>query len=423
MNEGDDDFDPTEFNGEQAAADPASMHRRPAPRRRRDSSRGGDQQRKDRGDRARGSDNYGERIEDQLIEERDTALIVGRQASGKSTYLARLFMELDAHDSRSLSRHKLSLELPDAASSALMNGMRSELERGQWFGATVDVNEMRFRVWSPERSLELAYLDYPGEVFSRTFVAGDYDSPRHRRLLEAIRRACHVFLLVDPGQVRVPIDSPADEAKRREREDNTLGFARMLEYLRNTNDGAAVPVSIILTKADEQWPLITAEAILAEAWQARNWVDEVAKSMLPHVYRAAEPFVRVETVAAVRSRVDPETLQSRPDLDLPPINLVESFKRAIHFSLLAELRAEARKRAGDTAKLRSLLERAERCGLSAQHYPEVRLAQNRASGSGAGQDWMPGAQLAELLQEYRSLDPEANVDDLLQDATEEPPRP
>lgn len=344
---------------------------------------------------------------------RDTVLIVGRQAAGKSTYITRLLMELDHHDSGKASRHKLSIEVQGSDQRALMRTLRTELECGRWPPATLEISELRFKVYTPQNQhLELAFLDYPGEIFSRTFSGGDTETSAHLDLLTAVKRARHVFVLVDPGQVRVPKDQTDDETKHLEREDNTYGLVMMVKYLRGTG-GERVPVTIVLTKADERWSLITAEAIAVEGWTGTNWIERVGRSMFPALFREAGANVRAEIVAAVQARLDPHSRQWQPNLHLPPINLIGSFKRAINFDLLNQLQHHATQRIGDKEMLRRLLTFAEQCGLSPQNFPEVRLAQNRVSGSGVGNQWMPGAELWELLTDYRKLDPAPRIDDLL----------
>lgn len=349
----------------------------------------------------------------------DSLLIIGRQASGKSVFLARLFAELDAHEPSSWRRHAMRLHVRGAEGLRLLRSHNRMLSMGKWPGTTTQWVELDLEIEHPLGRRAIKYVDYPGEVFSRAFADGVTDADTDR-LLHAVVSASHVVLLLDISQLLVKRDQPDDPFRERERTHNTDGMVELVRLIRESApsfDDVAVrgtPISIILTKGDSNQTLLAAAACLAESWpklEPRVWTVE---SLLPAVLDAARPMVDVDVVTAVAvrdSRRIGGTSGFIPDLDQPSQNLVESIKRVVFRGFLSRLREEATRHSPDADSLRAFIGTASICKLDPSSFAEVRMAENRLrriTGPGSAS---AGLRAAGLLKQLLTLDPESRPGD------------
>jgi hypothetical protein len=356
-----------------------------------------------------------------LPRQRNTILVVGRQASGKSVYLARLFAELDAHEPSSWTRHAMRLHARKPGVYQTLQSYNRELSMGRWPRTTTSWTELDLEVEHPMGSTAIKYLDYPGEVFTRAFTqqAASEDATRLRSALIA---TSHVILLIDVAQLHVKRDQPDDARRQSERADNTDGMVAFLRQLKDTEsvlEGSAsgsVPVSIILTKADSNRALLAATACLAGSWPKLQPRVEMLASVVPAVLSAARPAVDVEAVSAAavrRGRALDGSVALVPDLDQPSINLVEGFKRIVHRDLLRWLELAAMAASPDLKLIHALLDKASACKLHHSKFREVRIARNRLGRAARDGAVRPGARLPTLLKQLRDLDPEFNPEALI----------
>ena len=329
--------------------------------------------------------------------DREMVLIVGRQASGKSVFLARLFSELNAHDPGAWKRHAMRMTATGAAAYEALQNHQTLLSTGKWPAATRDWTEFDFEVDHPLGRSSMKYVDYPGEVFSQAFFEGIADE-HTIRLKEALASASHVMLLIDIAQLYPKCDQPTDMHRRRERAHNTQGMHALVKAIRGMGNPVRAmglpqtPISIILTKGDANRVLLAAASCLADSWKSLEPRVDMLKEVIPAVLEEALPAVEVDvvTAVAVRRGRDPSGRQVLvADLDPAPINLVESFKRVIHRELLQRLYSEARREEPNINLLSSLLDDAGKCRLGPVDFPQVRIAMNRLSRAKGGTSWLP----------------------------------
>jgi hypothetical protein len=352
---------------------------------------------------------------------RNTILVAGRQASGKTVYLARLFAELDPHEPNSWPRHAMHLHARKPSVQQTLQSYSRDLSMGRWPRTTTSWTELDLEVEHPMGSVAVKYLDYPGEVFTKAFTeqATSEDADRLRAALIA---ASHVILLIDIAQLYVKRDRPDDAPRQNERADNTAGMVEFLRQLKDTEShlkgsaSGSVPVSIIFTKAEANRAHLAAAACLAGSWLKRRPKVEMLASVIPAVLAAAQPAVDVDAVSAVavrRGRTLDGSLALVPDLEQPSINLVEGFKRIVHRDLLRRLESAAMAASPDLELIHALLEKASACKLHHSRFREVRIARNRLGRATRDGVVRPGARLPALLKQLCELDPEFNPEALI----------
>lgn len=356
-----------------------------------------------------------------------TVLIVGRQASGKSVFIASLFRQLDGHKANVWERHAMRLfsrDLRGSAGQVRYKGLLEHvklLESNCWPKATAEWAEFDFEVEHPLGRSAVKYVDYPGEVFSRAFFEG-IDDQYTERLRGELASASHVVLLIDVAQILVKLDRPENGNRQEERDHNTQGMRELVRVIRDMDrangraGSAQIPISIVLTKGDSNRVVLAAASCLADSGQSPQPREDMLAKLIPSVLESARPVVEVDivTAVAVRSAPGPDgSLSTIPDVEPPPVNLVEAFKRVIHWQLLQDLRAAAMQPDPDPVRLGSLLSSADRCRLDPAHFSQVRLAKNRARQAGIRISSMTGARLASLARQLQDLVPDVDVDDLL----------
>jgi len=210
---------------------------------------------------------------------RDRIVILGRRASGKTVFLARLYDHLFR------GAEGLSAEALDGPSHLRCSQAMDELARGQWPAATGETSLIQLEIRFPGGSDRLVALDYPGEVFRRAFV-DEVGGPDVMALLEHVDSAAAVMLLIDPGS------SGAGNAT--ESADNDFGMIQALRRIRSTPSGRSVPVAVVLTKVDANAHLL----------RAAGGLKPFVERTYPALVRAAAG-ARVFGCAAVRTMVDP----------------------------------------------------------------------------------------------------------------------
>lgn len=227
---------------------------------------------------------------------RDRVVILGRRASGKSVFLARLYHHLFR------GVDGLSMQALDGPSHLRCIKAMDELSRGQWPAATAETAAIDLEIRFPGGQERLVALDYPGEVFRRAFVE-EIAGPDVMALLDHVDRAAAVIILIDPGSAvgGVPGDLVEDD----------FGMVQALRRIRAAPRGDEVPVAIVLTKVDAH------QSMLRAAGGLKPFVEK----HYPSLVRAARG-ARVFGCAAVRAIPDPVGRRV-PQIRGEPVGLVE----------------------------------------------------------------------------------------------------
>ena len=250
--------------------------------------------------------------------DRDRVVILGRTRAGKTTFLARLYeqcwkgdgpLRMEAHDGRT--------------HLALLSSIERMQEERQWPPATESNSYLDLRITWNDQTLTMVSLDYPGEVFRRAFVEQVQDDDT-RELVDHVRRAAAVLLLIDP---KVLATGRVGEAA-----DDDFGMVQALRFLRSLPGGARVPIALVLTKIDENADLLRHHGRL------RGFAERFCANLIRTV-----PKLRVFGVCAVRSRRD-SLGRVVPELGRKPRGLtgpVEYCMRKVVTERLAADRARA----------------------------------------------------------------------------------
>lgn len=227
---------------------------------------------------------------------RDRIVILGRRASGKTVYLARLYQQLFR------GVQGVSMQALDGPSHLRCVKSMDDLMRGHWPAATGETSAMDLEVVLPQGRERLVALDYPGEVFRRAFVE-ELGGPDVATLLDHVDRAAAVVILMDPATAvkGTPSDLVEDD----------FGMVQALRRIRNSPRGNAVPIAIVLTKID------TNEAIIRAAGGLKPFVEQ----HYPALVRAARG-VRVFGCSAVRVVMDPMG-RRLPQVRGDPVGVIE----------------------------------------------------------------------------------------------------
>ena len=249
---------------------------------------------------------------------RDRVVVLGRTRAGKTIYLSRLYeqcwkgdgpLRIEAHDGRT--------------HLALLSIIEEMQERRNWPPATEDSSYLDLNISWRGQSLTMVSLDYPGEVFRRAFVqqVSDQDT---QELIEHVRRAAAVLVLIDP---RVLATGRMGEAA-----DDDFGMVQAMRYVRSLPGGMHVPITLVLTKIDENADLLRHHGKL------RGFADKFCRNLLRVV-----PGMRVFGVCAVRSRRD-SLGRVVPDLDRPPRGLTGPIEYCME-QVMSQRLGEERQRA------------------------------------------------------------------------------
>ncbi len=178
---------------------------------------------------------------------RNRIVVLGRRAAGKTVYLSMLYTRLW----KSLDGMTMSGLTGSAHSEAMR--VTAGLTQGQWPPATMVNSQMPIEVQYQGRDRQMVTMDYSGEVFRRTFVEGDKDSMEAAQLLEHLDSAGAVMLMLDPAMIferAGDIDASVDD---------DFGMVQAVNRVRSAAGGADVPIVIVLTKMDMNYPMVHGE--------------------------------------------------------------------------------------------------------------------------------------------------------------------
>lgn len=227
---------------------------------------------------------------------RDRIVILGRRASGKTVYLARLYQQLYR------GANGVSMQALDGPSHLRCVKSMDDLARGQWPAATGETSTIDLEIVLPAGRERLVALDYPGEVFRKAFVE-DLGGPDVMALLEHVDRAAAVILLIDPAT--------AVGGKPGDLVEDDFGMVQSLRRIRGAPRGDTVPVALVLTKID------TNEHFIRSAGGLKPFVER----HYPALVRAAAG-ARVFGCAAVRVVIDPMG-RRLPQVRIEPVGVIE----------------------------------------------------------------------------------------------------
>ena len=212
--------------------------------------------------------------------------ILGGPNSGKTTLLAALSHAYRERTSAGFlleARNKeAGMELPK-----LWRRLRDD-RQFPWATFTGSLVEWDFH--HMESRTRLNVMDFPGEVYARTFSDGDFTKEDARALAGHARRSSCALALVDLEDL---IDGP----------DCVWHHKAALDFMRNNSCSAGI--AIVLTKIDRY------QHVLDQC--SGNWND-VIKRHLPGLL-SAHPDVKVLGVSAVNRVVADKNGREIPDMD------------------------------------------------------------------------------------------------------------
>jgi hypothetical protein len=234
--------------------------------------------------------------------QRDRIVVLGRRAAGKTVYLAtlyaRLWKSLDGLTMKASSgvAHETSMRIVD------------NLTKGQWPAATLDTTTMTVDVRYHSRTRQMISMDYSGEVFRRAFVEDVEGTREVKELLDHLDSAGSIMLLLDPsvsGGDRDEIDAAVDD---------DFGMVQAVQRVRNWPGGDKIPIVLVLTKMDQNLPLIK------KAGSASDFV----RTYWPALTRTLGRLV-IFQVSAVQVTRNAEG-DIVPRIDSDPVNLENPLK-------------------------------------------------------------------------------------------------
>lgn len=227
--------------------------------------------------------------------ERNCILILGRRRAGKTIYLATLY------DMLWKSTGHLTMKAVAGPMHAMLSGITDQLRRGSWPEATLGARRLEFVLTDRGERRVIVACDYSGEVFHRAFVEEDNDSPEVKQLMNYLRRAAAVILLIDPA---VAINGAHDEIV-----DDDFGMVQAVERIRKFSGGREVPITLALTKSDRN------REVIRSAGKTNDFIHR----HYPALVRTLGHFT-VFMVSAVQE-VHEQDRAARPDPESTPINV------------------------------------------------------------------------------------------------------
>ncbi len=245
---------------------------------------------------------------------RDRIIVLGRRGAGKTIFLARLYealwngctlvdgrMQADSGRVRKGQVSRLSCRaLTGAADMAFMRTI-AELKEGRWPAATVGNTYAELEVAHNGRVHQVTTIDYPGEVFRKTFML-DSEEPDAVELRSAIDRAAGVILLIDPSVSGASVE---------ESREDVFGMTQAVTRIRSSTGGSEVPVAVVFTKCDRN------EHFLREA----GGPVEFAKTRFRQLFKEVQR-TRIFPCAAVAVRTGSRG-RPVPVVRSSPLNVVE----------------------------------------------------------------------------------------------------
>jgi len=221
---------------------------------------------------------------------RDRIVVIGRRSSGKTVYISLLYDKL--WKSGSSVKVKAVKGMNHAQFIKTAEGIRHR----QWPPATQGISQSFMEINYRDQNRLMVVLDYPGELFTDAFVK-DVESKEVDTLLEHIDRASAVILLVDPAHVvEGDIDSQID---------HNYGFLQAINRIQNWPGGKDIPVVLILTKIDTNYP------ILKQHGGTRSFVEKYFSSLIK-----ATRHLKVCKISAI-SVVDSKIKDCLSALEIP----------------------------------------------------------------------------------------------------------
>lgn len=259
-----------------------------------------------------------------VIAIRDRIVVIGRRASGKSIYLATLYKQLWR------ARDGLTMKALSGQVHKQLIDMAEHLQKGEWLPATFKdtLVQMELEVTYKGRTQILVGLDYSGEVFSDAFVNDDEESAQAKTLLSHLDRAAAVMLLMDPA---VAVSGHADEFV-----DDDFGIVQAIRYIRDSPGGEQVPITLVLTKWDQNTRL----------FKGLDEAREFVAAHYPPLVRTLRKC-RFFVTSAVQAKKDDQG-HPKPKPDSVPVNVVEPLKYCLN--VLDEQEEQERRQAAEQAK-------------------------------------------------------------------------
>lgn len=227
--------------------------------------------------------------------ERNCILILGRRRAGKTIYLATLY------DMLWKSTGHLTMKAVAGPMHAMLSGITDQLRRGSWPEATLGARRLEFVLTDRGERRVIVACDYSGEVFHRAFVEEDSDSPEVKQLMNYLRRAAAVILLIDPA---VAVSGAHDEIV-----DDDFGMVQAVERIRKFSGGREIPITLALTKSDRN------REVIRSAGKTNDFIHR----HYPALVRTLGHFTAFMVSAVQEVREQDGT--TRPDPESTPINV------------------------------------------------------------------------------------------------------
>lgn len=174
---------------------------------------------------------------------RDRIVILGRQGAGKTVYLSLLY------DLLWKSKSNLTMKALRGEDHREFIKTVVKLQQGKWPGPTASNRRAYIEISYKGENRLMVAMDYSGELINKAFVSEE-DTDEVQELLDHLDRAAGVMLFVDPADVtgtKADIDSTVE---------NDFGIIQAMTRLRKWPGGADIPVVLVLTKVDENQPLL-----------------------------------------------------------------------------------------------------------------------------------------------------------------------
>ncbi len=247
--------------------------------------------------------------------------MLGRRKSGKTVYLARLYDTLHRD-----VRGQIHMRADTGREHRNLVAHIDTMSRRAWPASTERNTPFVVDITYQKEKFAMVALDYPGEVFVNAFMLGQ-DGPMERELLDCVRRAAAIIVLVDPGV--------AIEEGILENADQDYGLVAAIRAAREWPGGESVSVAVTLTKWD-RYKLDIEEFGSAQAFLEKRY---------PNLYAAAcgrNAWARVFGCAAIHTKTD-GLGNEIPDLSKPPHGLLEPLQHCLEEMRSQRERQRARK--------------------------------------------------------------------------------
>ena len=256
--------------------------------------------------------------------ERDRIVVLGRRKSGKTVFMTRLYHELWN------SKGQFHMKALSGSTHKQFMHLANELKEGRWVAATNQTTYADLEISDGIAKRLMVAVDYPGELFTAAFV-DDSNREDALELIKHVDRASAVIILISPD---IEINESLDETI-----DDNFGMQKAIEYIRQSPGGDEIPIAVVVTKGDQYKTKIRDHGGL------KSFIKKHYFPLLRVIGRY-RPFV----VAAVQSNEfnEGDKLTYIPNLELPPINLVDPIKWCWGKISFAEEEAEQIKKRENT---------------------------------------------------------------------------